>query len=83
MCTDSWDHQPIIERIARTLQHRGYNVWLDIDMMQGSTMDAMSNAVDEADVMLYSVSLGCKCNGHPIAHECHISSFHGFLGISA
>jgi hypothetical protein len=46
-------------------------------------MDAMSNAVDEADVMLYGVSLGCKYNGYLIAHDCHISSFHGCLGISA
>ena len=36
----------------------------DIDQMKGSTMDAMSKAVDEADVMLYGVSLGYKESGN-------------------
>ena len=46
----------MIERLVRSLQARGYLVWFDVDMMKGSTVDAMSDAIDNADVMLYAVS---------------------------
>ena len=58
VCTapDQWDVQVTIERLVRSLQTRGYLVWFDVDMMKGSTVDAMSDAIDNADVMLYAVS---------------------------
>ena len=46
----------MIERLVRSLQTRGYLVWFDVDMMKGSTVDAMSDAIDNADAMLYAVS---------------------------
>ena len=50
----------MIERLVRSLQTRGYLVWFDVDMMKGSTVDAMSDAVDNAEVMLFCVSLEYK-----------------------
>jgi hypothetical protein len=49
-----------VERVVRSLQARGYAVWFDLDCMKGSTMDAMSHAVDNAAAMLFGVSLAYK-----------------------
>ena len=38
------------------LQRRGYVVWFDLEKMKGSVMDAMSEAVEGAELMLYGVS---------------------------
>ena len=54
----------MIERLVRSLQARGYLVWFDVDMMKGSTVDAMSDAIDNADVMLYAVSEQYKESGN-------------------
>ena len=48
---------------------RGYATWFDLTNMKGSTMDAMSDAIEGADVMLYGVSLRYKesanvCRSH-------------------
>ena len=39
---------------------RGYVTWFDLTNMKGSTMDAMSDAIEGAAVMLYGVSLKYK-----------------------
>ena len=54
----------MIERLVRSLQARGHLVWFDVDMMKGSTVDAMSDAIDNADVMLYAVSEQYKESGN-------------------
>ena len=56
MLADQWDAQETIKRISVELKRRGYVVWLDIEQMAGSIMDAMSAAVEGADVMLLGVS---------------------------
>ena len=51
MCADLFrtvtagDVQAVIVRINTSLLTRGYKVWFDLDMMKGSTLDAMSQAV--------------------------------------
>ena len=52
-----WDSQEMILRIHRSLCHRKYQVWIDTLMMKGSTLDAMSEAVEGAEVICYGVSL--------------------------
>ena len=52
--------QAVIVRINASLLVRGYKVWLDLDMMKGSTLDAMSEAVEGAEVMLYGLSKKCE-----------------------
>ena len=54
------DVQAIIIRINASLLRRGYRVWFDLDKMKGSTLDAMSVAVEGAAVMLYGLSKKCK-----------------------
>jgi hypothetical protein len=40
MISYNWDNQPIIKRIAQSLKDHGYNVWLDLEQMGGSTLEA-------------------------------------------
>ena len=49
-----------MQRTNDALIERGYVTWFDLTNMKGSTMDAMSDAIEGADVMLYGVSLAYK-----------------------
>ena len=57
---DQWNVQAAIQRTNESLIARGYVTWFDLTNMKGSTMDAMSDAIEGADVMLYGVSLAYK-----------------------
>ncbi len=52
-----WDSQAMILRIHSSLVRRAYLVWIDTEMMKGSTMDAMSEAIEGSAVVCYGVSL--------------------------
>ena len=60
MLSYNWGHQTTIKRINTSLKARGYTVWIDIEKMQGSTVEAMSEAVEEAAVMCYGISEAYK-----------------------
>ena len=38
----------------------GYLTWFDLNNLKGATIDAMSDAIDRAAVMIYAVSLRYK-----------------------
>lgn len=40
MISYNWAVQPTVKRLAGALQAAGYKVWLDIEQMKGSTMEA-------------------------------------------
>jgi hypothetical protein len=40
MISYNWANQPIIKQIAQSLKDHGYNVWLDLEQMGGSTLEA-------------------------------------------
>ena len=60
MLSYQWSSQAIVQRLDTSLLSRGYLTWFDLSNMKGSTMDAMSDAIEGADVMLYGVSLAYK-----------------------
>ena len=60
MLSYNWDHQPTIKRINASLQSRGYTVWIDVEKMQGSTVEAMADAVEGASMFLYAISKAYK-----------------------
>eukprot|EP01043_Picozoa_sp_COSAG02_P041955 COSAG02_NODE_3525_length_6615_cov_2.025629_8_plen_462_part_00 len=60
MLSYQWDHQAILTKLNQCLIARGYATWFDVTNMKGSTMDAMSGAIEGADVMLYGVSRAYK-----------------------
>ena len=56
MISYQWDHQKIFIDVRNALLKAGYKVWLDIDQMGGSTLEAMASAVEGAKIVLMSVS---------------------------
>eukprot|EP01051_Picozoa_sp_SAG22_P016103 SAG22_NODE_2212_length_2831_cov_2.290996_1_plen_646_part_10 len=60
MLSYQWDVQDVARRIVDELQARGYTTWFDLDNLQGSTVDGMSEAVDNASVMLSCISAKYK-----------------------
>jgi TIR domain len=40
MISYNWANQPMVKRIAKALQECNYNVWLDIEQIGGSTLEA-------------------------------------------
>jgi hypothetical protein len=60
MVSYNWGHQAIILRVVAALQARGYDVWVDVEQMKGSTVDTMALAVENAAVMVMGVSRAYK-----------------------
>jgi hypothetical protein len=60
MLSYNWDHQDVIKRVHASLVHRGYTTWIDVEKMQGSTVEAMAGAVEGAAVMCYGISRAYK-----------------------
>eukprot|EP01047_Picozoa_sp_COSAG01_P038713 COSAG01_NODE_3157_length_6489_cov_11.663380_2_plen_992_part_00 len=60
MLSYNWGYQDVIKRINSALKARGYTVWIDIEKMQGSTVEAMADAVDDAVVVCYGISQAYK-----------------------
>jgi hypothetical protein len=52
--------QQVNKRLNLALKAQGYSTWIDIEKMQGSTIEAMSDAVENAAVVVYAVSLACE-----------------------
>ena len=60
MLSYNWDHQATIKRVNSSLVRRGYTTWIDVEKMQGSTVEAMADAVEDAAVMCYGISQAYK-----------------------
>jgi hypothetical protein len=61
MISYCWTQQDMIKEVYQCLQDEGFDVWLDIHKMaagsrEGGVLDAMSKAIDEAEVVLVAVS---------------------------
>eukprot|EP01047_Picozoa_sp_COSAG01_P027718 COSAG01_NODE_1837_length_9083_cov_143.534617_2_plen_1123_part_00 len=60
MLSYNWDCQAVIKRVHASLVRRGYTTWIDVEKMQGSTVEAMADAVECAAVMCYGISRAYK-----------------------
>ena len=64
-----WGVQPAVLRIAASMRARSFKVWVDTEMMSGSTLDAMAAAVENAHCILicvterYKASANCRLEG--------------------
>ena len=56
MISYQWSNQKTLIKISDVLKSKGYKVWLDIDNMSGSTLEAMAEAVEKASVVLICMS---------------------------
>ena len=69
MISYQWDVQPTVLRVAASMRERGFRVWVDTEMMSGSTLDAMAAAVENAHCVLiciterYKASANCRLEG--------------------
>lgn len=56
MISYQWDAQEVLVEVKNKLQSSGYRVWMDLEQMGGSTLEAMAKAVENAAVVLVCVS---------------------------
>ena len=56
MISYQWDSQDVLIEVKNRLQASGYRVWMDLEQMGGSTLEAMAKAVENASVVLVCVS---------------------------
>ena len=64
MLSYCWDQQAVVKRVHAGLVERGYDTWIDIEQMMGSTVDSMAAAVENAEVVLLGVSRQYKESGN-------------------
>jgi len=56
MISYCWDDQPFVLRLSKELQKRGVKVWVDVESMSGSTLEAMASAVENAYAVIIILS---------------------------
>ncbi|GFO26287.1 hypothetical protein PoB_005279200 [Plakobranchus ocellatus] len=56
MISYQWANQEIIKRICSELRAHGIPVWIDIDYMGGSTLQAMAQAVEDSFAVIIAMS---------------------------
>ena len=54
---------PLLQ-VRDKLQEEGFTVWIDLDEMKGSTLEAMANAVEDAYLILITVSSNYKASAN-------------------
>ncbi|XP_064596403.1 uncharacterized protein LOC135463013 [Liolophura sinensis] len=52
----SWSDRVHVMEIADRLKKEGYNIWIDVEQMGGSTLQAMAEATENATVVLICMS---------------------------
>lgn len=78
MISYQWDHQKIFIDVRNALLKAGHKVWMDIDQMGGSTLEAMASAVEGAKIVLMSVSkkykdsVNCRSGTTVISLACFV-----------
>ena len=76
MISYQWANQKILIKIRDEMRKKGYNVWMDIDQMGGSTLAAMAEAVEKASVVLVCVSQKYKDSPNCRAGEYTFSNYY-------
>lgn len=56
MLSYEWGQQQSVLLIKSELQRAGYQTWMDVDRMSGSTLEAMAKAVEGSAVVLVCIS---------------------------
>ena len=56
MISYQWDNQDVLIEVKKRLQASGYRVWMDLEQMGGSTLEAMAKAVENSSVVLICLS---------------------------
>ncbi|XP_064596636.1 uncharacterized protein LOC135463305 [Liolophura sinensis] len=56
MISYQWDSQDVLLKVRDQLRTQGYNIWMDVDCMEGSTLQAMADAVENSAAVLMCMS---------------------------
>ena len=56
MISYQWANQDVLIEVKNRLKASGYRVWMDLEQMGGSTLEAMAKAVENSSVVLVCVS---------------------------
>ncbi|KAK6183584.1 hypothetical protein SNE40_011037 [Patella caerulea] len=56
MISYQWGNQELLTKIRDRIRGHNEKVWMDIDDMEGSTLQAMAEAVEQADIVLICMS---------------------------
>jgi|TARA_B100000073_G_scaffold78533_1_gene59533 phosphopantothenate-cysteine ligase len=56
MLSYEWHHQSTVLQLKEELNARGFNVWMDVDRMMGSTLEAMAAAIESSDAIIMCIS---------------------------
>ncbi|KAK7092888.1 uncharacterized protein [Littorina saxatilis] len=56
MISYQWEAQKVMGKVKNTLTQAGFKVWMDVEHMTGSTLEAMALAVERASVVLICMS---------------------------
>ena len=56
MISYQWDSQKVLVELKNRLRASGYRVWMDLEQIGGTTLDAMAKAVENSSVVLVCVS---------------------------
>ena len=68
-----WSHQETVLKIRERLVAMGHQVWLDVDRMHGSTLEAMAKAVEDACVVLI-----CYSENYKLSNNCRAEAEYVF-----
>ena len=56
MLSYEWGQQQHVIRLRDSLMAEGFTVWMDVDRMMGSTLEAMAIAVEQSDAIVMCVT---------------------------
>ena len=56
MISYQWDCQDTIIQVKDKLRSAGFNVWIDVEEMRGSTLESMASAVEHCTVFVMAIS---------------------------
>lgn len=56
MISYQWDCQEIVLRVKDELKSAGFNAWIDVENIEGSTLQSMASAVENCMVFVMAVS---------------------------
>lgn len=75
LISHNWGNQPVVKQIYDGLKMNCISVWMHVHNIQGATAEAMTDAVDQADIVLICHSYKYKNSYNCRAGTCSLYVF--------
>ncbi|VDI56370.1 Hypothetical predicted protein [Mytilus galloprovincialis] len=69
----NWGHQEVVEKISESLKKENIKVWMNVDNMQGCIVDAVANAIEQADIVLV-----CYSSKYRNSNNCRVEARYAY-----